>query len=67
MTQGATANDKRQVLQICRQTHHHWPHDLSLTPKIPTAAFDMRITKEDFPSCWGKSFLIIIGYINNAH
>lgn len=49
MTQGATANDKRQVLQICRQTHHHWPHDLSLTPKIPTPAFDMRITKEISP------------------
>lgn len=47
--------DKRQMLQLCRQTQHHWPHDLSLTPKIPTPAFDMRITKEISPRA-GKIF-----------
>lgn len=56
-----------EVFQICRQTQHHWPRDLSLTRKIPILAFDTRFTKEISPHVEKIFFLIIIGYINNAH
>jgi len=47
------------MLQICRQEQRHWPHDLSLTPKIPTPAFDMRITKVISPRAGGNLFLLL--------